>query len=354
MKGQNFIFTLFICLFAVTAMNAQQEKAEKDGGLFVRANVGYGFEGLKTVQGVDVNRERGINIYGSGAPGLTLGAGVGYMFNKYVGLELGLTYTFGVSKLSEIETDNRPLGISAAGQSFDLLTAYVFQEYTHKTTQVRIIPAIVVRGGDGKVVPYAKVGMVVPVAGKTNTKVKGTLSSTEIPTSIAGIPLPIPGFGPGVSLAGSVDAEAESFGQFSLGFDATVGVDYKLNDKISLFGELNMVALTIKSKETKVTRYDGEYGLDGSPVTLDELINGVNAVTGLFGTEISIASLGLYNNISEVPASEAHFIYVDELNASTNNPAFNDNFNENEPLDDYARRDNFSSVGINIGVKFNF
>ena len=353
MKGQNFIFTLFICLFAITAMNAQEEKAEKNGGLFVRANIGYGFEAGGTVQGVDQTRDYSKNIYGSTAPGLNVGFGVGYMINKYVGIELGGYYTFGTAKFSETQSEVLSLGLQAAGNDFNLLNAYIFEEYTHRSKQFRITPSIIIKGGDGKFVPYAKFGMAIPVAGKTSTTVVGKLSSDAIPTSvdILGFPITLPGFDPGgVSLVGNVDAEAESFGQFSVGFEGALGAEVKINDMISVFGEVNFVALHIKSKETKVLKYDGVYSLDGSPLSIEDLEGAFDFV----GIDISFSSLGLYENIDEVPTSEAHFIYVDELNSNTNNPAFNDNFDENKAEDQLARKDNNSSIGINIGVKFNF
>lgn len=353
MKGQNFIFTLFICLFAITAMNAQEEKAKKDGGLFVRVNAGYGFEAGSTVQGVNETREFRKNIYGTTAPGFNLGVGVGYMFNKYIGVELGGYYTFGVSKFSEVESEVLGLGLQAAGNEFNLLNAYIFEEYTHRSKQFRITPSVIVKGGDGRVVPYAKFGMLIPVAGKTSTDVVGRLSSDAIPTSvdILGFPVTLPGFDPGgVSLVGTVDAEAESFGQFSMGFEGALGAEIELTDMISVFGEVNFSTLHIKSKETKVLKYDGTYALDGSPLSIEDLEGAFDFV----GIDISFSSLGLYENISEVPTSEAHFIYVDELNASTNNAAFNENFDPDLPEDQLARKDNNSSVGINIGVKFNF
>lgn len=355
MKKQNIIFTLLTFLLIGAGVNAQERITEDGMGLFVRANIGYGFEGTPTVLGVDRDLERGENIYGSSAPGLMFGAGVGYMFNEYVGLELGMTYSLGKEKFSEVQTDHRPLGIQAAGAEFTLLTAYIFQEYTHQSTQLRLIPAVVIRGGNGRLTPYAKVGMVIPVVGKTKTSVAGKLSSTEISLpDIPFVPLPIPD---GVSLTGNVSADAESTGKFSLGFDATLGMDYEITDMISVFGELNLVALTIKSKETKVTRYDGEYGLaglEGTPLTLDALEGAIDGFVGFLGQEFSLNSLGLYENIDEVPESEKHFIYFDQLTTESNNEEFNSNFDENQPLHDYARKDNFSSVGINIGVKFKF
>ncbi len=358
MNKQQFILT--ILFFCVSILSIQAQDEGKKGGLFVRANVGYAFEAVHTVQGVDQDREQMSNIYGSTAPGLNFGAGLGYMFNDYVGLELGVNYTMGAKKFSEVQAENLPLGLEGGGSEFTLLDAYIFERYTHQSTQLRLIPAVVIRGGNGKVVPYAKVGMVVPVMGKTKTTVDGSLTTTSIPTSIAGFP--IPGFTTeGVSLVGTVDAEAESFGQFSVGFDATVGVDYQISDKISIFGELNMTALTIKSKETKVLRYDGVYDLEGSPMSLSELENtintGIQAINLIPGVDIGtldFGNLGLYENISEVPVAEQHFIYVDQLNSMSNNPMFNSQFNENLPEDQLARRDNNSSIGINVGVKFNF
>ncbi len=357
------IAIISLCLLMVGAINAQEEVSEtkEKTGLFVRVNGGYGFEGIHMVQGADLSLESATNIYGSSAPGFNIGLGVGYMFNKYIGLDLGVYYTFGKSKLSEVRQEGLPLELVGAGnQIFSILDANIFQRYTHRSKQWRLNPAVIVRAGDGKIAPYAKVGLVIPIAGRTYTDVEGTLRTSEIPTSIAGFP--IPGFDSGVSLKGDVEAEAESFGKFSVGFDASLGLDVRVTDMISIFGEVNMTALTILSKETKVKRYDGVYYLDGSPLTLDDLADGINTVIDLINIgglgieDFNYDALGLYESIDDVPLSESHIIYLDALDSTTNQEsgAYGNSFDPDQPANELARRDNFSSIGINIGVKFNF
>ncbi len=361
MKTIKFLFlTLFILCFCFTTQAQEKvEETKKKSGFFVRVNGGYGFEGIDAVQGQDLTATSATNIYGSSAPGLNLGIGVGYMFNKFVGIDLGVYYTFGKEKFTEVVQEDLPLGLVGGSTEFTVLEASIFQKYTNRTTQLRITPALIVRGGDGKIAPYARVGLVIPVAGKTSTTVDGTLTTSEIPTNIGGIP--IPGFDSGVSLVGTVDAEAETSGSFSVGFDASLGLDYRITNTISIFGEVNMTALTIRSKETNVSKYDGVYSLQGSPLSLEDLADGINTAADLanvipgvnFG-DFSYDALGLYENIDEVPASENQIIYVDELNSETNNPAYNSAFDEDQAMDELVRRENFSSIGINIGLKFNF
>ncbi len=358
MKNFNLIATLILCLFMGFSLTAQEEEkeAKSKSGFFVKVNVGYGFSAIPTVQGNDYNMASdGTSlssigrIYGTAAPGVYPGIGIGYMINDYIGFQLAFDYSFGRSKVQEVTFEDLPAGLTIAGQEFNLLNAYIVQERTFRTKQVRLMPSVIVKGGDKKIAPYARFGVVLPLAGSTITDVNATLTSSEV-----GLPDVIAGFLPfdldGVSLGGNVVGKAETKGQFSIGFDAALGMEYQVTDLISIFGELQATALTIKSKQTKVSQYDGTYQLENSPVTLDELFNAV----GLLGIDLDLTTLGLYQNIDEVPLSEKEINYVDELNSSTNSPFFPDSFDENRASDELGRRENYSSIGINLGIKFNF
>ncbi len=353
MKRINQITTLILCLFLAVSVNAQEEETEKRKiGLFVKANVGYGFSVVPSVLGQDRSLDNAENIYGTSAPGIYPGIGIGYMFNKFVGIQLAFDYSLGTSKVHDVTFEDMPASIQAAGQEFTLLNAFVLQEREFRTRQMRLSPSIIVRGGSGKLAPYARFGVMIPVAGHTDTNVRATLTSTEI-----NLPIPIPGLPDlsGVSLAGEVEGKARTEGQFSVGFDAALGLEYQVTDLISVFGEAHLVALTIKSKQTIVSQYDGTYRLENSPISLEELLTGVNTFLGFLGQDpLELAALGLYSSIDEVPLSEKEINYVDALNGSTNNPAYNDNFDPNSALDELALRENYSSIGIQLGVKFNF
>ncbi len=350
MKKLHVFTTLLFTFLALNISFAQDDtsdEARKKSGVYVRANLGYGFATTGEVQGAIRDESSAIGVYGTNEPGLYTGIGIGYMFNDYFGLDLGISYTLGKAKVQDVYYEELPAGFQFGGTDFTLLNAFIFQERTFTGKQIRLIPSLVVRGGSGKVVPYARFGLMIPIAGKTYTDVKADITSTEI-----SLPFPIPGVPDlsGVSLAGDVTAQAETEGQFSLGWNASLGLDVKINDLISVFGELDMVSLTIKSKKTTITEYTGNYYLANSPISLEDLLSTV----GLLGINIDLADFGLYSDISEMPLSEKEINYVDELNSSTNNPQYNSNFDENAALDDLALRQSYSSIGLNIGIRFNF
>ncbi len=358
MKALKTIMVMAICSLVGFSLQAQDEK---DGGLYVRLNVGYAGEFDPAVQGAELNPGMAENIYGSGGAGLYFGGGLGYMFNKHFGIDLGVYYFKGSSKLTEVRYEGLPLGVEGGGGEFTILNADIYQRITSRSNQIRITPALVVKGGGEKINPYARVGFVIPVGGTTFSEIDGSLTTTEIPTEFFGVA--IPGFEDGgVSLVGTVDAEAESSGSFSYGLDAAFGVDYNISDRISIFGEFNFTALTIKSNETNITKYDGVYELAGSPLTLDDLADGINTAIDIYNaiplvddfSEFNYDALGLYENISEVPAYEAQIIYMDMLDENSNNEFYNSSYDENMPMEDLARRENYSALGFNLGVKINF
>ncbi len=351
-----------MCLFVAVSTNAQEEEVSKSKtGLYVRANVGYGFATIPSVLGIERTSTSYTNVYGTSEPGVYPGIAVGYMFNDYFGFDLGFSYTLGKPKVEDIEYNTTDLGIDLLGNTFELAVITDIREYEHRTTQFRLTPSFVVRGGTGKVAPYARFGLLIPVGGKTVTDTKVDITSTPLDLSQLPLPVPIPGLDENSTVTGSVMAKAESFGVFSLGWNAAFGVDYQINDMISVFGELDVNALTIKSKETKVIELNSEYMVGN--LTFEELENNINGIInsipfpipGLEPVEINPASFGLPPyTLEEASTYDSHIIYVDELTATSNNPLFNNNVDANQPMDDLARRGNYSSFGINIGVKISF
>lgn len=52
-----------------------------------------------------------------------------------------------------------------------------------------------------------------------------------------------------------VNAEQKMYGKFSLGFKGVLGMEYKLNEKLSVFTEIEGVYLNIKRKKSEMTKY---------------------------------------------------------------------------------------------------
>lgn len=112
--------------------------------------------------------------------------------------------------------------------------------------------------------------------------------------------------------ANKTEIEQELKGKFSLGFNAAIGYEYSLADNMSLFGEVMYTGLTIKRNTAQFTKYT---------------VNGTDVLDTPSG-----------------PSSDK-VQYEDEVSKTNTDP--------NVKLGDGAKR-NYSTLGINIGVRMSF
>ena len=254
---------------------------------YVGAQVGYGLPANGDVMGVEGNSTSLKNVYGSVGGGFTAGINVGYNITNFLSFDLGGQFLAG-STVTEMD--------------------YAIDGYSEKqtmhTSQIRLIPSLVVKGGEGALKPFARFGVILPVSGKT------TQEYTEVDPTAMGNK--------------TTNRTYEFKGALSLGFDAGVGISYDLNENLSLTAELNYTALRIKTKSGEMTDYSVKLG------------------------ETPMAGL------ENVPGYLQNINFVDELNSSTNDGEYGTNFDENKASDQLARRTNFNSIGLKVGVKYNF
>lgn len=298
MKKKLVIISAFI--FAAFGASAQ--------GFYADFNVGYGLGFPGNVLGqethteiVDGNQtETASNIYGSLGQGLTLQLTPGYMFNEHIGVELGLNYFLGSKVTMYDGTSN--ITVTALGINKQ---PYSSGTYTAKSNQFRLLPTLYISTGTTKTLSgYVKAGLVLPIAGKTVSTINNVDAEVD---------------GTGIT-KDYIEKEITTKGSFSLGFRGAIGLNYNLSDKLSLFAEIYVIDLNIKSKHSEVTKY--EY-------------NGVDA----------LSSATTYDKETD---------YVDDLDASSNNYSYNDNSSEGKPKEVLASKTSFSQTGLQIGIKFNF
>ncbi|MDD2982576.1 MAG: outer membrane beta-barrel protein [Crocinitomicaceae bacterium] len=256
-------------------------------GFYGDFNVGYGLGLPNYVMGTtrtvtlsptlvttDVKDE---NIYGSIGQGFNLALTPGYMINEHIGIELGFNYFMGAQKtIQETKTNNASIHSTRKAQS----------------NQLRLIPSVVVSSGGDKISVYAKGGLVLPVMGVTNIEIDGS----ELVMTGGGL------------MTKTTHVESEFKGKVSLGFRGTLGVDYLINDRLSMFGELQQTNLFIKQDKNTIVAYK---------------VNGVD-VLGTF------------------TGDQKETIYVDEINS------------QSKPNEALAGKTNFNQFGINVGVKYRF
>ncbi|MCX2744095.1 outer membrane beta-barrel protein [Mangrovivirga sp. M17] len=152
----------------------------------------------------------------------TLGVGfkgfiaVGYMFNDNIGVDFGINYFHG--EKTETGYFQTPLEDSR----------------THSYVRgVDIVPALVLSLGKEGLNPYSRLGLIIPVAGKM--KAEGT--NLDIDDQRL------------------TELEGEINPQFSVGFSGVFGVSYPVSDKMKVFVETEIKALSLKSKDASVTSY---------------------------------------------------------------------------------------------------
>ena len=162
---------------------------------------------------------------------------------------------------------------------------------TSKGSQIRILPQLVISTGSAMPVEiYAKTGLLVPVSGSTTINSE-TLDAAGFKSSV----------------------EYSTKGAFSLGYTGTLGVAYGITDQLSVFGEMQGVNLGIKGASVTMTKNTYK----------DE------------------------DKLSDLKVNQKETVFVDELTSEMNTK-------DSEPSSSLATISNYSSIGFNFGVKFNF
>lgn len=278
MKNLKTISVLFSILFALNS-NAQSEK-----GFYASINSGYNLGtgnvdayssmvlGIGNSTQLDASTYQNEYVRINFGSGLNVGASVGYMFSKNLGLEMGANYLFGVN----IE-----------GNATELSGDYHNANASAKMIQLK--PTMVFRAGYEKINPYAKVGMIIGSGKITNSQNQKD----------------------GVDI---YKQTIEFDGGMPIGFHASIGTLYKLNEKVSIFGELNLISLEYAPEKARVT---------------ESFKNGIDQLPTM-----------------TVREKEVEFVESITDSAAPSNP----NESSKVPKIPFS----FSSFGLNIGLQYQF
>ncbi len=201
---------------------------------YMRLGMGYAFpQAAQTLDGTGQpysgtqNNPTGIQTYSlqgaSFSAGLQGVVGVGYMFSDHVGIQLD-----GVVGLAPKKYTYNDNGIYIDSVLSNVSIVQKAQ------TPFFLIPSLVVQSGGPVWNIYARLGVALPLAsGITEDQL---LSNA-----------------PGTGAYTVDDFTIQIKNSFSLGFAAAAGVSYKLSDRISLWGELNMLSMSVYIKQTNIT-----------------------------------------------------------------------------------------------------
>ena len=213
-------------------------------------------------------------IFFSFGKGLNFGADFGYMFNKNLGAEIGVSYLIGGNTISTLTQPNNST------------------EITVSSKMLRINPSLVITSSFEKINPYAKFGLILGsgyVILSSNQEISGQQSNSE-----------------SIKLSGGI----------AIGLTSGIGALYKINDKLSFFGELNMINLS--------------YG-PTKGIKTDFRIDGVDMLPSL-------------------PTRQKETEYLDSFTVTSSNS----NPQDSEPSKALKQKLPFGSFGLNLGLRVNF
>jgi len=190
-------------------------------GAYVKFSPGYGFSLSSAVIAVNYTEDDDTYeaVYGSLGKGFNIGAAFGYMFNKNVGIELGLNYLIGGKVKGFYDTDA------------------LIEDDDISARMVRIMPSVVISSGLEKVEPYAKVGLVVGL-GSITVNEAYELTDWDVEAS----------------------EKMKLNGGIAIGLNASLGVLFNLSESIGIFAEIAMVNMSYGPTKGEITEYifDGD------------------------------------------------------------------------------------------------
>lgn len=308
------LFKAFIfCMITFTSycVQAQDNRTmHHSQKIYFRVCGGYSFESGKTefndadpngLTGIKQSTDVTVNGDGSSANlkslNGTLGAGIkanitaGYMFDQYIGVELSVNY---------FHSNKTMIG--------RLRSPKVISEENTFLRGFDVAPGIFLTPNFKTINPYARIGLIVPIGGELTIETRAKK---------------INGGGAGTDIM--VEAISEVKSRFSVGYYGAMGVSYPFNHKMSIFGEMEIKHLSIKSKSAEVKEY------------------ATNAITN--GQSQLIPG----QQLTDLPVYEKQFDFTNEYNQSmTTSP------NQSEPLKVPMQFVNVGSVGFNVGLRFTF
>lgn len=352
-------FTFFLSFFLFFFNFAQSIKEEKDNKFYATFKTGFSIPVSKNTIGsprAEIGREvafikgeNGViteqsitNPLNSRGAGFTIGGAFGYMIHENFGVEMDVSY------LRSTEILNASRDIDTTGRRF-------FAEHKSHTKMLRVAPMLVVAGNKNmKIRPYAKFGILLPIAGGTFTTINFDDKTGQLAENL--LPIISPETYEGLENIRNSNAafaslviptessiKATTLGQFSVGFATRFGAEYNINKKLSLFAEVEVNMLTIKAKKTVLKEFKSQIS--------EPVIISIAQQEEFFGPDFQY----IYT-LEDLPEIIRVTNYVNEVTENSNS-SYNtnyQNFNKSKPYDQLTFRDNYNSFGLMLGVKYSF
>ncbi len=221
-------------LFAIGLILSSNVNAQ---GLYINTISSYGFSLAPMSISANYNSNGVVeSVRSSFGKGFEFGAGMGYFFNKNVGVEINGSYLLGgKTEFTDASNPSTPADIE-----------------TLKGRMIRIIPAIKFTTGK-QFRPFTKFGFVIGLGCK--------LIDESIQYSY-----------PAWSSMVRTEETSEFSGGLSFGFRGNLGIDLSVSDNLAVFGDVNFISQAWAPKKNVTTKYvvNGQDKLSTLPVSSTE------------------------------------------------------------------------------------
>lgn len=271
-------------------------------------------DGLVAMANMDDSLKSYRQVHHSYAAGANISFGVGYMVNRWFGVELGVHYLWNSKATSFVRSDMTSIGFAGQFLSADITT------YSKHGLSITPLLVFVAPIKASKFQPQAKIGLVLPVYGRVYHEVE-----INSPLSI-----PVDPFFVGNKTSVVMNTEST----FSIGITGAVGLRYTPIPFITVFADMTGQWLNIRAKKTEITKWEAHDNATGN--TYDMINGDPNSP-----------------DYSLRPTYRKEFEYVDELNSTSNNAEYNSNYDPNKPKQDARITAPASNIGFQIGIQFN-
>jgi Outer membrane protein beta-barrel domain len=248
------------------------------------------------------------NTYGTGGEGFTSGVGVGYYFNKNVGVEMGISYF--QSKIS-LAQETR-----LEGGSFRATLLFYA-----RSQQLRVLPSLVIRGSDKGVQPYARMGLVVPVMGEVRINNILENDATYHATTFED-----------TDTKERFQNDIVFNGAPSWGYNSAFGINIPIEPHLSLCVEAELITLGIKAGRSKV--------VGSSSVTTSKK-------TGAILSEQNDLETGFPT------VADRETEYVEQI-TSESNVENKPGFDHDKPKNEITRITSYNSLGAHLTLRYTF
>lgn len=269
-----------------------------------------------------IQRDRTLTgSFGEGFRASLLG---GFRFHRYLGLEIGFNYFAGAEQ--DMTNQHGSLVTLEGTTVANALTLYT----RGKVRAFDVAPAIVFHiPTNGALKPYTKVGVIIPIGGYSETVTEASDITGQIARSQGLLPQNLPVQDALMQLSNVVRID-RTYSNPTIGFQSAVGADFWLNDRISIFAEIEYRNITVGSRRRELQSLNGEF-LILSP-TAGQLASGQLTVDA-------------------APQSSRVLNYHKEINANTHNVVASGDFDPNQAADEVQNRVSFGGLGISLGLK---